>query len=724
MTNPLVSDAIDRAATIMVIDDDPMIRLMASRSLTEAGYHIVSAESAEAGIALFNEATPDLVLMDIMLPGINGFEASAHLRQLPAGQHLPIIVMTGLEDRESVVSAFQSGATDFITKPIDWALLPFRVRYALRASAALRLSMRSQSLLVSAQRVASMGSWEWMVRRNAVACSEELYRIHGTDARNEEAGISALTTIVHADDRDVVELLLGRARREGQAYNIEFRIVRPDGTVRHLFEQTDIERDAAGDVLTVRGIRQDVTERIDSARRIHSLAYFDSLTGLANNTLFRDRMSHWLAHARRQGMRCALVMLELDRFTQITGTLGPRIGNEVLKEVGRRLSHCLRIGEFVADADNAREDLLARLNGAEFIIGLVGIGSPRDALSVARRMSDAISRPIVIDEHVITVTTALGLSITPDDGLDVDTLMQNAETALHRAQEAGGWQAFLFSQEMSEAVTRRHHVESDLRRALAEDGFVIYYQPKIDARDNRVVGAEALLRLNHPQRGIEAPGTFIAIAEDSGLIVPICNWVVKTVCTQQAEWQSAGQKLVPVSVNLDGKSLQSDGLQERIGGAIARAGIDAAMLELEVTESCLMKDLGASTRALGQIRDMGIRIAIDDFGTGYSSLTHLKRFPIDVLKIDRGFIKDLPDDADGAALTSAIIAMGKVLRLELIAEGVETAAQAEFLVRQDCYLHQGFLFSHPLPAEEFAKLIKVDVPAVSAAEAIMATLAN
>ncbi len=710
MNNPLVSDAVDRADTILVVDDDPMIRLMATRALAEAGYDVVSAESAEAGIALFDETTPDLVLMDIMLPGINGFDACARLRQLPAGEHLPIIVMTGLEDRESVVSAFQSGATDFITKPIVWALLPFRVRYALRASAALRISMRSQMLLASAQRVASMGSWEWRVRRDTLACSDELHRIHGTDPHGAVAGFSALIQIVHAEDREAIEILLQRAGRDGQPYNVEFRIVRPDGEVRHLFEQTDIERDAVGEVLTVRGIRQDITERIDSARRIHSLAYYDALTGLANSTLFRERMSHWIAHTRRQGMRCALVMLELDRFTQITGTLGSRIGDEVLKEVGKRLAHCLRIGESTASGDNAREDLLARLNGAEFIIGLIGIGSPRDALSVSRRMSDAVSRPITVGEHVITVTTALGLSITPDDGLEVDTLMQNAETALRRAQEAGGWQAFLYSQEMSEAVTRRHHVESDLRRALAHEGFVVYYQAKIDARDNRIVGAEALLRLNHPERGIEAPGTFIAIAEDSGLIVPIFDWVVRTVCAQQAAWRDAGHAIVPVSVNLDGKSLQSEGLHERIGGAIARAGIDARMIELEVTESCLMKDVGASARTLGQLRDMGIRIAIDDFGTGYSSLTHLKRFPIDILKIDRAFIKDLPDDADDAALTSAIIAMGKILRLELIAEGVETAAQAEFLVNQGCHLHQGFLFSRPVPADKFIQLMNARVP--------------
>ncbi len=710
MNNPLVSDAVDRADTILVVDDDPMIRLMATRALAEAGYNVVSAESAEAGIALFDETTPDLVLMDIMLPGINGFDACARLRRLPAGEHLPIIVMTGLEDRESVVSAFQSGATDFITKPIVWALLPFRVRYALRASAALRISMRSQMLLASAQRVASMGSWEWRVRRDTLACSDELHRIHGTDSHGAVAGFSALIQIVHAEDREAIEILLQRAGRDGQPYNVEFRIVRPDGEVRHLFEQTEIERDAVGEVLTVRGIRQDITERIDSARRIHSLAYYDALTGLANSTLFRERMSHWIAHTRRQGMRCALVMLELDRFTQITGTLGSRIGDEVLKEVGKRLAHCLRIGELTAGGDNAREDLLARLNGAEFIIGLIGIGSPRDALSVSRRMSDAVSRPITVGEHVITVTTALGLSITPDDGLEVDTLMQNAETALRRAQEAGGWQAFLYSQEMSEAVTRRHHVESDLRRALAHEGFVVYYQAKIDARDNRMVGAEALLRLNHPERGIEAPGTFIAIAEDSGLIVPIFDWVVRTVCAQQAAWRDAGHAIVPVSVNLDGKSLQSEGLHERIGGAIARAGIDARMIELEVTESCLMKDVGASARTLGQLRDMGIRIAIDDFGTGYSSLTHLKRFPIDILKIDRAFIKDLPDDADDSALTSAIIAMGKILRLELIAEGVETAAQAKFLVNQGCHLHQGFLFSRPVPADKFIQLMNAPVP--------------
>ena len=707
----------ESAAVIMIVDDDPMVRLMATRALAEAGYATVVAESAEAAIELFNEAPPDLVLLDIILPDMNGFEACGKLREHPAGEHIPIIVMTGLEDRESIVTAFQSGATDFITKPIVWALLPYRVRYALRSSVALTMSMRAQSLLASAQRVASMGSWEWLVRRGSLVFSDEFHRIHGMEPADDSRGSTALLEMIHPDDRDAIQRLLERAGGEGQAYGVEFRIVRSDGSIRHLFEQTDIERDLAGTVSMVRGIRQDITERIYSAQRIHSLAYVDALTGLANSAMFRDRMSHWLAHANRHDMRCALVMLELDRFAQINETFGSRVGDQVLKAVSNRLSACLRIGELKGVAvDIAREDLLARLNAAEFMIGLVNIGSPRDATSVAQRIAEAISKPIIVDEHDITVTAALGIAITPNDGREVETLMLNAGTALHRAQEAGGWQIFHYSQEMSDAVTRRQRIETELRKALDSDHFVVYYQAKIDARDRRVVGAEALLRINHPQRGLVAPGEFISVAEESGLIVPICDWVINSVCAQQAAWRDAGLATVPVSVNLDGKSLQSDGLQERIGGAIARAGIAAPLLELEVTESCLMKDLATSARVLGQLRAMGMRLAIDDFGTGYSSLTYLKRFPINILKIDRAFVKDLPDDTGDAAMISAIIAMGKVLNLEMIAEGVETAAQADFLLQQGCHLHQGYLYSRPVPAAEFAQLLQVGIPARNQAE--------
>ena len=656
-------------------------------------------------------------MLDIILPAMNGFEVCGKLREHPAGEHIPIIVMTGLEDRESIVTAFQSGATDFITKPIIWALLPYRVRYALRSSVALTMSIRTQSLLASAQRVASMGSWEWLVKRGSLIFSEEFHRIHGMEPADDGRGSIALLEMIHPDDRDAIQRLLERAGNEGQAYGVEFRIVRPDGSIRHLFEQTDIECDASGAVSMVRGIRQDITERIDSAQRIHSLAYVDALTGLANSAMFRDRMSHWLAHAHRHDMRCALVMLELDRFAQINETFGARVGDQVLKAVSNRLSACLRIGELKsATLDIAREDLLARLNAAEFMIGLVNIGSPRDATSVAQRIAEAISKPIIVDEHDITVTAALGIAITPNDGLEVETLMLNAGTALHRAQEAGGWQIFHYSQEMSDAVTRRLRIETELRKALESDHFVVYYQSKIDTRDNRVVGAEALLRINHPQRGIVAPGEFISVAEESGLIVPICDWVFNSVCAQQAAWRDAGLATVPVSVNLDGKSLQSEGLQERIGGAIARAGIAASLLELEVTESCLMKDLAVSARVLGQLRAMGMRLAIDDFGTGYSSLTYLKRFPINILKIDRAFVKDLPGDTGDAAMISAIIAMGKVLNLEMIAEGVETGAQADFLLQQGCHLLQGYLYSRPVPAAEFARFLQVGIAARSQTE--------
>ncbi len=354
----------------------------------------------------------------------------------------------------------------------------------------------------------------------------------------------------------------------------------------------------------------------------------------------------------------------------------------------------------------SKESTLARLGADEYTVLLVDIGNAGNAVGVATRIVDQLSQPFLIEGQELRIGASIGIAITPDDGNDVDALLQNASTAMHAAKAQGPGQVRLYSNAMSEAIRRRHTLDSELRQALRQGELRVYYQAKVDVRTSRVVGAEALLRWDHPVRGMVSPADFIPAAEESGLIINMTDWVVDAVCTQIADWSLGGLKPVPVSINLDGRTLRSDGLVERIRAAVEQSGVDISMLEFEMTESILMDDLAASAAVLHDLKALGCRLAIDDFGTGYSSLTYLKRFPVDILKIDRSFIKDLPADASDAALTTAIVAIGKSLKLDLIAEGVETWEQVDFLDALGCTQVQGFLFSRPIPAEAFVELLK------------------
>ena len=710
-----MSTAISRQ-TVLVIDDDAIVRLMATEALHEAGYDVVEAASAEEGWARFDRAGADLVLLDVMLPGMNGFEACVRLRAHPAGANVPIIVMTGLDDRTSIVDAYESGATDFITKPIVWDLLPYRVRYALRSSAAFQETARSRSLLSRSQTLANMGSWAWTCSNDSLVWSDEMHRIQGTTPASIGASGAALLELVHPDDRTAVVQALEGARHRGQGYGIEFRIVRPDGVARHLFEQTDIERDAGGAVVAVHGIRRDITEQTEANDRIRSLAFFDPLTGLANRALFRDITKQWLPHAQRHHMRCAVLIVDLDRFSLINETLGSPVGDEVLRAVSERLRDCLRAADPKGSTRGQPvEDRLARLGGDEFTVLLVDIGEPQRANLVAQRIVAALAKPFLVAGHELAVSASIGISMTPDDGDDMDSLLRSAGVAMHAAKLDGQDRIRFYDEAMSAEISRKLTVDTELRRAIGRGELRVHYQAKVDIRTSRVVGAEALLRWQHPSRGLTAPLEFIPVAEESGLIVPITQWVIAEVCRQVAQWRGAGLGIVPVAINLDATSLQSEALVAAVVAAVAEAGLDASAIEFEVTESGLMRDLERAAGTLAHLRQLGFKLSIDDFGTGYSSLTYLKRFPVDGLKIDRSFVRDLSTDANDAALTTAIIAMGHSLHLELVAEGVETVEQVDFLARLGCYVVQGFLFARPMPSDAFADLVRHGLPGVQQA---------
>lgn len=691
------------AERVLIVDDDAMIRLLVERTLQQAGYNVIVAADAEQGLELFNSERPDLLLLDVMMPGMDGFAACRLLRQKPEAEHLPIIMLTGLDDTDSIHRAYESGATDFITKPINWPLLAYRVRYALRATRALVELAQSQGNLANAQRIARLGSWEWRTQSGAAQRSDEYSRIFGVVVGPDP---QAMLNKVHPEDRPALERALHTAANDGVPYQLDYRIVQPDGELRTVHEQVEVVRDDCGKVVRLEGVIQDITERVQANEKIHYLAHHDSLTGLANRRQFSKMAQGMLRRAQHQNGCCALLFLDIDHFKRINDTLLHVVGDQLLKTISERIVHCVRGGEFPDGADaSPRIDPIARLGGDEFTIFLADLASPEDSAKVARRLLDEVARSVTLGQQEVTVTASIGIALYPIDATDFETLLKNADTAMYSAKSQGRNNFQFYSKAMNASAAEQLSLENDLRKALSKNQLLLHYQPKVDALTGALIGAEALLRWRHPQRGMIPPSDFIPIAEETGLIVPIGEWVIRTACEQNGQWQRAGLSPVPVAVNLAAPNFRHAGLAGLIEHALAEAQIEPGLLELELTESILMRDIDATVQTLDKLKSMGLTLAIDDFGTGYSSLSYLKRFPIDALKIDRSFIMDVVSNQNDAAIASAIIALARSLNLDVVAEGVETEEQVDFLVQRGCDKMQGFLYSKPLPAADFEALL-------------------
>jgi diguanylate cyclase (GGDEF)-like protein/PAS domain S-box-containing protein len=438
------------------------------------------------------------------------------------------------------------------------------------------------------------------------------------------------------------------------------------------------------------GSFDDISERKQSEAHIHFLAHHDALTRLPNRLLLEDRIRRALAKSRRDGTYTAVLFLDLDRFKLINDTLGHGTGDQLLTRVAARLSRVLRETETVA-----------RLGGDEFIIVIPDVADVESVALVAEKVLAVVAEPELIDKRPLHVTPSIGISIYPQDGADVHSLLRSADTAMYHAKERGRNNFQFFTEDMNQAVLERVSIENDLRIAIVRGEFELFYQPQVDSRSGEITGMEALIRWHHPQRGLVAPNRFIPIAEETGLIVPIGEWVLREACRQAKRWHDAGQSGLRISVNLSARQLQQGDLGEQIAAILAASNLQPQTLELELTESLLMDDPLTAVKLLHALTALGVRIAIDDFGTGYSSLAYLKRFPVSRLKIDRSFVRDLSTDANDAAIVQAVVAMAESLKMEVIAEGVETVEQLRFLAAHGCFAVQGFLFSRPLPATEF-----------------------
>ncbi len=453
-------------------------------------------------------------------------------------------------------------------------------------------------------------------------------------------------------------------------------------------------------------IMRDITDRRLTQERLSFLANFDNLTGLPNRVLFRDRLAQAMARAKRSGAPMALMFLDLDNFKVINDSLGHAVGDELLREVAERLKGCLRQVDQVARGGGEEAFTVSRLGGDEFTVIAEQLASAEDAALIARRILDALEAEVELRGQEVHVSASIGISMFPSDDSDLDGLVRHTDMAMYRAKAMGRGTFAFYSTELSAEVAARLQLESQLRRALERQEFVLYYQPKADLKTGQVSGVEALMRWHAPGRGLVQPDRFIRVLEDSGLILPVGAWAIRTACAQLAAWDKAGLPPLSLAVNLSARQFRQPYLARFIEDTISEAGIDPTRLELELTESLLMEDNEATRSVLTALANLGVRVAMDDFGTGHSSLSYLKRFDIDTLKIDRSFVAALPEDPEDSAIATAIVALGRSLHMKVVAEGVETTAQAECLRDMGCDEFQGYLLSRPLAPEIFVEWLE------------------
>ena len=619
---------------------------------------------------------------------------------------MPILIMTGLDDAESIAHAYEQGATDFITKPLNAVILSHRVRYMLRGSHTLDALIKSEARLGLAQRIAKIGNWEWRPDTNQFTASAELCRLMGIRSQDFAGTFDAFIQLVHAEDRNRVDEALRRILSKRVPCDIDHRLILPNGADVTVNLQAEVVFDDQMKALSIVGTAQDITDRKQSEREIHRLAYFDSLTGLPNRVLFKDRVEQALLHARRYRTTLATLFLDLDRFKVINDTLGHNIGDLLLKSVADRLAESVRYSDSVSRAVGKEENhSLARLGGDEFTVLLTNLRDVQDAGTVARRIVESLAQSFSIEGREIFVTVSVGIAIFPVDGDSVDALLKNADSAMYHAKEEGRNNFQFYSNSLNAAANERLILEGELRHAIEREEFEVYYQPQVDLRTNGIIGVEALVRWQHPQRGLLAPAEFLPAATDTGLIRAIDEWVLRTACRQNQDWQELGLLPVRMAINVSHSLFHGNSLLSVVEEALRQTGLTPACLELELTESIAMRNVDASIAMLTTLKAMGVQLSIDDFGTGYSSLSYLQRLPINMVKIDQSFIRGILTQACPLPIVRAIIAMAHSLKLFVLAEGVAQEAQRRLLLEQGCDQAQGYLFGRPMPAEEFASLL-------------------
>ncbi|SFN64662.1 GGDEF/EAL domain-containing response regulator [Nitrosospira briensis] len=727
-------------ASILIVDDRKVNVELIYCMLSNAGYTSLTSTVNPLEVCDLHRANEyDLILLDLMMPKMDGFQVMEGLKlveseieqktgpKIESDGCLPVLVITAQPEHKE--RALQAGAKGFISKPFDRLEVLTHIRDVLEirllqkelqqfiTSLEVTLSERTAPLRETEELFYQLAGnlpqvfWVWDVQDQTFRYINPAWE--KMTGRRVAPGdkLDKFFAAVHPEDMQRVIREAGELSR--RSVDHDYRLLLPDNTVRWVHTRTFPIKDSKG-VHRVVGITDDITHRKGADQRLLQLAHYDSLTDLPNRNLFDESLQKIIKQAEMNHRTISVLFLDIDNFKKINDELGRAIGDELLRQFSRRLLECLRV-----------TDMVARLGGDEFGCILVTPDGSGDAGVVASKIREALRQPFNLLDHEITVTASIGISVYPTDSLDADALVQNGGTAMYRSKEAGRDTYRFFTAEMNARAIEKLDQENALRRALDLNEFVLYYQPKVELSMGRITGVEALIRWRRPGHGLIAPLEFISVLEQTGLISEVGAWVIESACKQISKWRRSGIGEIPVSVNVSGRQFSQGTLNQDIiratqendvhpellefelqtERALRENSIDSDLLELEMTESSLMTHAKKTAGILQRLKLLGIRISIDDFGTGYSSLAYVRRLPIDVLKIDRSFIAEITTNSADAAITTAIIEMAHSLNVKVVAEGVETVEQLDFLRERGCDEIQGYYFARPLPAHEIAKLL-------------------
>lgn len=602
-------------------------------------------------------------------------------------------MLTGLSDVDSVDKAFDAGATDFITKPINWSLLEQRVRYALRATEMHQSLQKNQAKLGQAQRIARLGYWEMKVGSDDIVCSVELLELLKLDESYDHQSVEKFLKLIHPDDLDTFKQAFEQAVNKALPYQIEHRLIRHDGAEMYVQQQTEIICDKNGKASSIIGTVQDISELKSAEALINHHLYYDSLTDLPNRKQFIERAKKIIALPEHREEIIAICMIGIDKLKNINETLGHDISDEVIMVYTQRLK-TISVGDAY----------IARYHDDTFALQITGAKEFNQVNELVQQVISISNEAICIEEHELHIQTSIGLSLYPVDNDDFDTILKGAENALNRARKNGGNQSVFYSEKMNQEAHNRLEMEQDMRKGLERGEFIVYYQPQVDTQTGMVCGMEALVRWQHPQKGLVLPDFFIPVAEDTGLIKQLGAIVLKDSCKQAKKWHDAGAGDLRVGVNLSAVQMSDASFYDEVIAILDESKLSPSLLDLEITESMAVHDIENVITILQKFQERGITISMDDFGTGYSALSYLRQLPLNIIKIDRSFIKDIGEGDDGS-IAKAVMAMSHSLGMSVIAEGVETEAQLEFILNNNCEEIQGFYYSQPLPADEFEAFV-------------------
>jgi diguanylate cyclase (GGDEF)-like protein/PAS domain S-box-containing protein len=688
---------------LLLVEDNPAdVRLLREMFHEQRSHHTELTQVETMGQAEKHLAggAVDIILLDLGLPDAQGLESIRRARAVAPG--VPLVVLTALDDESMAARALQEGVQDYLIKgQIDARGLLRALRYAVE-----RKSMQEELFEEKERAQVTLNSIG-----DAVICTDvsgnitflNLVAVRMTGwSRDEAAGkpMPDVFRVLDATSRKTTPNPMEMAVRQNRTMHLPSNciLIQRDGCEIPIEDSIAPIHDREGQATGVVIVFRDVSSGQTMALQMAHSAHHDFLTGLPNRKLLNDRVSQAILSATRNTKKVAVLFLDLDGFKHINDSLGHSIGDRVLQSVAKRLVDSVR-----------GSDTVSRQGGDEFVVLLSEVEHSEGVAITARRLLQVGAEPHPIDQHDLYVTACIGVSIYPDDGLDVETLIKNADTAMYQAKDNGRQSYQFFAPAMNVRAVERQSIEGSLRRALERQEFAVYFQPKINLRTGEISGAEALIRWTHPTRGLVPPAQFIPVAEDSGLILPIGNWVLREACKRARAWVEIGLPLGTMGVNISAVEFRNENFLEGVFAILKETGLNPNLLELELTESVLMKRPESTASVLQALRAKGVQVAVDDFGTGYSSLSYLQKFSIDALKIDQSFVRRITTAPAETTIVTAVISMARSLKLRVVAEGVETLKELEFLQAHQCDEAQGYYFSRPIPPEEFAKLLETGI---------------